>query len=69
MMTTAQLRNAAWDAEQAHDFATANDLYCQALEKYPRSSALSELEMLDIAGLIARAKSCKARAAQIDELA
>lgn len=58
IMTTAQLRNAAWDAEQAGEFAIANDLYCQALEKYPAHSALSALGKHDIAMLIERAKFC-----------
>ncbi len=53
-MNTAQLRNAARDAEGRADFATAARLLSSAIKKYPASTG--EMARIDIAKLRARVK-------------
>jgi predicted NAD/FAD-binding protein len=48
-MTTAQLRKAANDAERRLDWATAADLYQQAIDAFPYSGNEAQLHINDMA--------------------
>lgn len=58
-LTTAQLRNAAHDAEKALQWVTAGKLYRLAIERYPSKNPANQLAQADIKLLTARAEQCE----------
>lgn len=57
--TTAQLRTAAYDAEQAKDYRLAAELYQAALDAYPVRDPKNQLANADREGLNRRARSMR----------
>lgn len=66
--TTAQLRNAAYEAEQAKDYRRAADLYQAALDVYPTRDPKNQLANADREGLNRRARSMRTMVVNTERL-
>jgi hypothetical protein len=66
--TTAQLRTAAYEAEQAKDYRRAADLYQAALNAYPASDPKNQLANADREGLNRRARSMRTMVVNTERL-
>lgn len=68
MQTTAQLRNAAAQAEARCDWRAAADLYQRTIDTYPTHHPGSALAAADLDSLQRRARSCRTMVASSEDL-
>ena len=66
--TTAQLRTAAYEAEQAKDYRRAAELYQAALDAYPYRDPKNQLANADREGLNRRARSMRTMVVNTERL-
>lgn len=66
--TTAQLRDAAYAAEQAKDYRRAAALYQAALDAYPARDPKNQLANADREGLNRRARSMRTMVVRSEDL-